>query len=753
MLFIDVKKLSLKDRINLCNGVGKWYTQEVDGLGSIMMSDGPHGLRKVLNDGVSKTPERIKATCFPTAAGLACSWNEELIGEVGRTIASEAKAEQVSIVLGPGVNMKRSPLCGRNFEYFSEDPYLAGKLATAYVKGVQGEGIGTSLKHFAANSQETRRFTIDEIVSDRALREIYLTAFEMVVKEAQPKTIMASYNMLNGEHACENKWLLTDLLRKEWGFKGLVMSDWNAVTDIGKAITAGCDLTMPSSMGEWARRSVKMVGEGTLDEKYINQSAQRVADLAEWGLSNMDDNATYDKEANHAVASNIARECMVLLKNDGMLPLKKGENVAIIGGFARNPRFQGGGSSHVEPTRADDIFESFAQIGGGKLLYAQGYPEISDQPDDTLIAEAVAAAKKCGKAVIFAGRPENYEIEGRDRKHMKMPLSHSKLIEEVGKACPDTAVIVSAGSPAEMPWIDSVNAILHAYLGGQALGRAIAEIVYGAVNPSGKLAETHPIKVEDNPTYGFYPGDTKRSIHAEDIYIGYRWYEKKKIPVNFSFGFGMSYTKYVYESISLDKTAMTDEDTLTVTVKVKNVGERDGKEIIQLYTSAPEKAAEPRSVKELKGFKKVFIKAAESAEVTFTLSKRAFAYWDEYENKWRVPTGKYKVLIGASSVDTPLVAEVNIEEKNPPLHPITMETPFGELMNNRAYDEVTTDLIRAVSSANTLRILTTGDGKDEPVYEGRQNQNARKGVYIGGGGIPFAEIEKAIEEANKKLGF
>ena len=750
---MDVKKLSLEDRAKMCNGVGRWYTQAVEGLDSIMVSDGPHGLRKENRDEEKGMVEKVKATCFPSAAGLACSWNEELIGEVGKTLAKETKAEQVSVILGPGVNMKRSPLCGRNFEYFSEDPYLAGKLATSYVNGVQGEGVGTSLKHFAVNSQETRRFTIDEVVSERALREIYLPAFEMVVKESQPKTIMASYNKINGVHACENKWLLTDLLRKEWGFKGLVTSDWNAVTDIAKALEAGCDITMPTTKGEFPKRIVQMVKEGSLDEKYVNESAQRVADLAEWGLANIDKNATYDRDEDHAVAANIARECMVLLKNEGMLPLKKGESVAIIGGFARNPRFQGGGSSHVTTTKVDDIFENFEQIGGGELVYAQGYPEESDIPDDALIAEAVAAAKKCGKAIVFAGLPDSYETESRDRRHMRMPEAHCKLIEEVAKACPDTTVVLSAGSPVEMPWIGSVNAILHAYLGGQALGKAIAEIVYGDINPSGKLAETHPVKLEDNPTFGFYPGDLERSIHAEDIYIGYRWYEKKKIPVNFPFGFGLSYTKYEYESISLDKKEMTDEDTLTVTVKVKNVGKRDGKEVVELYTAAPENAVELRPVKELKGFKKVFIKAGENAEVSFTLSKRSFAFWDVTEHTWRVPTGKYKVLVGTSSAETPLCAEIYITEKTPVCHPITLETTYGDLTTSRAYDGVMEDFVKAtILPEEMVAQLNSDEAKKDATAYYCQNYTPRMSVYAHWN-IPLADVEKAIDEANKKLGY
>ncbi len=750
---MDVKKLSLEDRASLCNGATTRLTHKVEGLDSIHMSDGPHGLRKVIYDGVSGNPRKVKTTCFPTSAGLACSWNEELIGEVGKTIAKEAKSQQVSVILGPAVNIKRSPLCGRNFEYFSEDPYLAGKLATAYVNGVQGEGVGTSLKHFAVNSQETRRFTINEVVSDRALREIYLSVFEMVVKESQPKTIMASYNMLNGEHTCESKWLLTDVLRDEWGYKGLVVSDWKAVTNIGKAITAGCDLAMPSTNGEWPKKAVAMVKEGTLDEKYLNRAAQRVADLAEWGLSNIDNDATFDVDEDHSVAADIARECMVLLKNDGMLPLKKGEKIAIIGGFARNPRFQGGGSSHVVTTKVDDIFENLEQIGGGELVYAQGYPEESDIADDALIAEAVEAAKKCGKAIVFAGLPDSYETESLDRKHMRMPEAHCKLIEEVAKACPDTTVVLSAGSPVEMPWIGSVNAILHAYLGGQALGKAIAEILYGDTNPSGKLSETHPVRLKDNPTYGFYPGDTKKSMHVEDIYVGYRWYEKKEIPVNFPFGFGLSYTKYEYESISLDKTEMTDEDTLTVTVKVKNAGERDGKEVVELYTAAPEKTVELRPVKELKGFKKVFIKAGESAEVTFKLSKRSFAYWDEEENNWRVPTGKYKVLVGTSSAEIPLCAEIYITEKTPVCHPITLETTYGDLTTSRAYDGVLEDFVKAtIAEEFKADQLMSDEAKTDATAYYCQNYTPRMSVYAHWN-IPLADVEKAIDEANKKLGY
>lgn len=748
---MDIKELSVEERALLCSGKGKWYTQEVKGLKSIMMTDGPHGLRKVLNDGDPDKLERVRATCFPSAAGLACSWNEELIGEVGAALAGEAKAEQVSVILGPGVNIKRSPLCGRNFEYFSEDPFLAGRLAAAYVNGVQSKGVGTSLKHFAVNSQETKRFTIDEIVSQRALREIYLTAFEMTVKNAQPKTIMASYNMLNGEHTCQSKTLLTDILRKEWGFKGLVMSDWHAVADGVAMVDAGCDLEMPSSNGQWAKRIAKAVEDGLLDEEKLNASAGRVAELAQWGLDNIDDSAVCDAKANHSVAAHIAQECMVLLKNDdGVLPFEKGKPTAVIGGFAKNPRYQGGGSSHVEPTFVDDITDYFEKIGGGELVYAPGYPDDTDMPDEKLIAEAVAAAKKCGRAVIFSGMPESYEREGHDRKHMMMPPSHIKLIEAVGKACENTVVVLSAGSPVEMPWLRSVKGLLHAYLGGQALGSAIAQIIYGDVNPSGKLAETHPVRLEDTPSYGFFPGDGFKSVHAEDIYVGYRWYDKRKIKVNFPFGYGLSYTKYEYSDITLDKKAMTDEDTLFVTVRVANTGDRDGKETVELYVSAPANSVEQRPVKELKGFKKLYLKAGESKEVTFELDKRAFAFWDERFDMWRVPSGVYTVFVGGSSDKLPLNAQIEIEEKNQPFMPLTKETTFDELMTNKAYAKIANEVLLEVTNTDFANSMI-GYAHGDPVNEYKGDANIRKYFYYRPDELTLDMMDDIVKRANEKL--
>ena len=486
--------MSLEEKASLCSGLGFWHTKPIERLGipSIMMTDGPHGLRKQEKEGFGKS---VPATCFPTAVTLASSWDRKLIEKVGSAIGEECQAEGVSIILGPGVNIKRSPLCGRNFEYYSEDPFLASEMALYYIKGVQSQGVGTSIKHFCANNQEHRRLTVNVIVDERTLREIYLASFEKAVKEGNPWTVMCAYNKVNGEYCSENAYLLSNILREEWGFEGFVVSDWGAVNDRVKGLLAGLDLQMPYDGGLGDRKIIEAVKKGELPEEVLDKAVERILRVVFKAIENKKENATYDKKAHHKLAREVARECFVLLKNeDEILPLKKKGTIALIGAFAKTPRYQGMGSSHVNPTMLDTAYEEILNKVEGKveILYADGYRLDSDVVDEKLIAEAKEIAKRSEVAVIFAGLPEKYESEGYDRDHMKMPENHNRLIEEVSKVQKNLVVVLSNGAPVEMPWIDRVKGILETYLGGQGWGGAVADVLFGVVSPSGKLAETFP---------------------------------------------------------------------------------------------------------------------------------------------------------------------------------------------------------------------------------------------------------------------
>ena len=515
--------MTLEEKASLCSGLDNWHTKPIERLGipSIRMSDGPHGLRKEVPNQQTSVP----STCFPTAVTTASSWDRELIKQMGQALAQECQAEEVDIILGPAINIKRSPLCGRNFEYFSEDPYLSSQLATAYIQAVQSLGVGTSLKHYAANNQEYRRFTIDETIDERTLREIYLSNFEGAVKEGKPWTVMCSYNRVNGILASENKYLLTDILKEEWGFEGFVVSDWGAVDERVEGIKAGLDLEMPSSYGIGDQKIIEAVKIGKLDEKELDQTVERLLKIIFKAIDNRKRGTTYDKQAHHKLARKIAGESMVLLKNqDNILPLKKEGTIAIIGAFAKKPRYQGGGSSHVNPTKLDNALEEIEKLvqGKAKIIYEEGYNLDNDEMNQELIDKAKETAKKSNVAIIFAGLPDRYESEGYDRKHMKMPENHNKLIEEVSKVQPNTIVVLSNGAPVEIPWIDKVKGLLESYLGGQAGGGAVADILFGEVNPSGKLAETFPKKLSHNPSYLNFPGEGNKVEYREGVFVGYR---------------------------------------------------------------------------------------------------------------------------------------------------------------------------------------------------------------------------------------
>ena len=656
-----VSQMTLEEKAGLCSGDDFWHTKAVERLGipRTMVSDGPHGLRKQDDKadhlGIN---DSIKAVCFPAACATAASFDPELIRRMGEAIGDSCQHEQVSVVLGPAVNIKRSPLCGRNFEYFSEDPYLAGRMATAMIQGVQSRNVGTSIKHFALNSQEHRRMSSSSEADERTIREIYFPAFEMAVKEADPWTVMCSYNRINGVYASEDPWLLTDVLRKEWGFRGYVMSDWGAVSDRVAGVAAGLDLEMPSSGGVNDRKIVEAVKAGKLDEKLVDQACERILKIVYRYLEKAKPDTPWDQEAQHALAADIAAECMVLLKNeDALLPLNKEDEIAFIGEFAQKPRYQGGGSSHINSFRTTGALEAAKDLN---ITFARGYSVAKDEATDAEIAEAVAAAKKAKAAVVFAGLPDSYESEGYDRTHLRMPDCQNRLIEAVAEANPNTVVVLHNGAPVEMPWIGKVKAVLEAYLGGQAVGEAAVRVLFGDANPCGRLPETFPLKLEDNPSYLFYGGEGNVTEYREGVFVGYRYYDKKKMEVLFPFGYGLSYTTFEYSNLKLSADKIKDTETLTVTLTVKNTGSRAGKTVVQLYVGDRE-STPIRPVRELKGFAKIALVPGESKEVSFTLDKRSFAYWNVQIHDWHVETGVFDIEAGDSSRNLPLKAEVTVE--------------------------------------------------------------------------------------------
>ncbi len=655
-----ISRMTLEEKAGLCSGADFWHTKAVERLGipATMLSDGPHGLRKQDQEadhlGVN---DSIEAVCFPAACATSASFDRDLLKAVGGAIGDSCQHEGVSVVLGPAVNIKRSPLCGRNFEYYSEDPYLTGEAAAAFIEGVQSKNVGASIKHFAANNQEHRRMSSSSDVDERTLREIYLPGFETPVKRVQPWTVMCSYNRLNGVFASENPWLLTDVLRKEWGFEGYVMSDWGAVSNRPAGVAAGMDLEMPSSGGVNDRKIVEAVKNGNLDEAAVDLACERILNIVFRFTENAKPDTPWDKDAQHALAARIAAECMVLLKNEGgILPLSREDDVAFIGEFAKKPRFQGGGSSHIHCFRTTSALQA---AEGMRVTYAQGYDVASDTASDAMIAEAVAAAKAAKVAVVFAGLPDAYESEGYDRSHMRMPACQVKVIEAVADANPNTVVVLHNGSPVEMPWIGKVRAVLEAYLGGQAVGLATVRVLYGDANPSGHLAETFPLRLEDNPSYLFYGGEARGTEYREGVFVGYRYYDKKKMDVLFPFGHGLSYTAFEYSNLRLSADAIQDTDTLTVTATVKNTGSRAGKAVAQLYVGDVESDV-LRPVRELKGYEKVALEPGEAKDVTFTLDKRSFAYWNTQLHDWHVETGDFTIEVGASSRDLPLKAAVRV---------------------------------------------------------------------------------------------
>ena len=645
-----VKSLSTADMAKLTHGRGAWHTNAVNGLPEIMMTDGPHGLRKQSdeNNGIN---DSNSATCFPTACAVASSWNRDNAALIASAIADEAIAEGVDVVLGPGVNIKRSPLCGRNFEYFSEDPLLAGELATAYIAAMQEKGVGSCLKHFAVNSQETRRMTSNAIVDERALREIYLSAFEMTVKKSQPYMIMAAYNKVNGDSCAENKRLLTDILRNEWGFQGAVVSDWGASYDMGKAYSSGMDLEMPDGGAYHEQRTLKALTVGELKITDLERASRKVAELVN-KCSIPKQKHPVDYAKHHALCRKIAADSAVLLKNRGILPLHEADKLLVVGELAEKPRFQGAGSSHVNAK-----CKSFLQVlsdNGVEYTYAKGYSVKGDKINRELEDEAASLALKHDVVLFFGGLTDDFEGEGYERTKLDIPNCQQSLLHKIAMNNPNVAFIAYGGSPFTMPWIGDVKALLLAHLGGEAVTEAVYDLVYGNVCPSGRLAETYPLRLEDVPCYKYFAQDGNLDEHRESIFVGYRYYNTFGVPVQFPFGYGLSYSTFTYQDLTIEKVA----DGYDVSVTVENIGHYDASDVIQIYVDNCN-CGYMRVKRQLAGFEKVFIKSGEKKTVTVRLDERAFSIF--VDGKFRVVKGQYKVAVCANANDVILAQKLDVD--------------------------------------------------------------------------------------------
>jgi beta-glucosidase len=656
-----IARMTLEEKAALCTGASSWTTTPVERLGipEMIVSDGPHGVRRVA-DINSMAIQSLPATCFPTASCLASTWDVDLIHQLGEALAEECIALNVDILLGPGANMKRSPLGGRNFEYFSEDPYLAGEMAASIINGIQSQGVGTSLKHYAANNQEFQRFSISAEVDERTLREIYLPAFEKAVKQAQPWTVMCSYNKVNGTFASEHQYLLTDILKNEWGFEGLVVSDWGAVRDRVAALKGGLDLEMPGPQDRRVEAVVEAVHSGKLDEAVLDESVHRILNIV-FKAKETPKNGTFDVDAHHELAHTIASEGMVLLKNNGLLPLKGQQHIAVIGRAAENAHFQGGGSSHINPTKVAVPFKELqSQAANAELTYAEGYPTDNSFRQD-LIDQAVTLAQSADVAVLYIALPTFKESEGYDRADLDLTGQQIALIKAVSRVQPNTIVVLNNGAPVAMSeWIDGVAAVLEGWMMGQAGGAAIAEVLFGRVNPSGKLAETFPLKLSDTPAHLNWPGGAGEVRYGEGLFIGYRYYDAREMPVLFPFGHGLSYTTFAYSNAKVSAKNFRDVDGVTVTVDVTNTGKFAGKEIVQVYVHDQESGL-VRPEKELKGFAKVELQPGETKSVSIALDFRAFAYYHPEHKQWITEDGAFDILIASSALDIRDALTVTLE--------------------------------------------------------------------------------------------
>lgn len=747
-----VAQMTLEEKAAMCSGADFWHTEAVERLGipASMVSDGPHGLRKQDQEGDHLgVNESIKAVCFPAGCGTAASFNRELLNKMGETLGNECQAEGVSVILGPAVNIKRSPLCGRNFEYYSEDPLVASEMAGALIHGVQSKNVGTSIKHFLANNQETRRMSSDSRIDERTLNEIYLAAFEGAVKKEKPWTVMCSYNKINGVYAAENHKYLTETLRDKWGFDGYVMSDWGAVNNRVEDLKAGLDLEMPSSNGVNDNLIVGAVESGELSEEVLDTAVERILNIVFRYEENRDKSAFFDRDKDHELARKVAEETIVLLKNDGVLPLSEQDEIAFIGKYAMKPRYQGGGSSHINSHKITSALD--AVRGMGNISFAMGFDDKEDKTNEKLLAEAVETAKKAKVAVVFAGLPDAFESEGFDRQHMRMPDCQNELIEKVAAVQPNTIVVLHNGSPVEMPWANKVKGIVEAYLGGQAVGGAVCDILFGRVNPSAKLPETFPLKLEDNPSYLSYIGEGDMVEYREGIFVGYRYYDKKKMDVLFPFGYGLSYTTFAYSNLRVDKESMKDTDTMTVSVDVTNTGKMAGKEVVQLYVADKESTV-IRPVKELRDFAKVELAPGETKTVSFTLGKRAFAYYSVKLHDWHVETGEFDIMIGQSSRDIVLTKTVTVESTVKLPFVYTTDTTMGDVMK----DPRAVEIVKILIEKQDLFESENSDSESGVASEAISDEmNAAMAQYMPlrgsvnfGGKVTMADVQALVDKLN-----
>ena len=671
-----VKRMTLQEKVACASGKSFWQLQDCERLDlpAVMITDGPHGLRKQAAQGDHVGADKaIPATCFPTASALAASWDESLLNRVGVALGEQCVAEHVTVLLGPGMNIKRHPLCGRNFEYFSEDPLLSGKMAAALIKGIQSQGVGASIKHFAVNNQEQGRMYIDAIVDERALREIYLKGFEIAVREAQPWTVMCAYNRVNGTYCSDHHWLLNEVLRDEWGFQGLVMTDWGAMNDRVKGVSAGLDLEMPASGGVNDQLIEQAVNSGALSESALDDIIVRNVSLSLCGGELAEQKLAVDQDAHHELARQAAQESAVLLKNEkNTLPITGQCDIGVIGAFAKHPRYQGTGSSQVNATRLECAFDAIADhLGeGNNLRYAAGYEPVHSVPDKSLIEEAVKVAADVELVLLFAGLPETYESEGFDRSHMDLPEQHKQLIQSVCEVNPNVVVVLSNGAPVAMPWVDLPKVILEGYLAGQAGGRAVVDVLFGMVNPSGKLAETYPLHQTDVPSDAWFPSVNRQVQYREGIFVGYRYFDTANKETLFPFGHGLSYTQFAYANLRVE----ASNDEFKVRLKVTNVGSMDGSEVVQLYISATGSDIY-RPEQELKAFSKVHVNQGNTELVEMKLDRRSFEVFDPKTQRWLVEAGQYELRIGSSSRDIRLLHTITVESEDVPSDALKMSGP------------------------------------------------------------------------------
>lgn len=738
-----INQMTLEEKASLCSGADFWNTKSIQRLGlrSVTLSDGPHGLRKQENmaDHLGMN-ESIKAVCFPAGCAVAASFSRETARLLGETLGEECQAEDIGIILGPAMNIKRSPLCGRNFEYYSEDPYVSSEMASAYVQGVQSRNVGTSPKHFMANNQEYHRMTSSSVMDERTMREIYLASFEGMVKKAKPWTVMNSYNRINGTYLCESREMLTDILRNEWGFDGYVMTDWGAMNDRVSALKAGCDLEMPSSGGGTDEEIVEAVKTGKIPEELLDEAVLRLMQITYRYQENKRKESALDLKADHETARRIEEECIVLLKNeDDILPLHKGRKVAYIGKYAAKPRYQGGGSSHINSFQVESALDMAEDKQN--IIYAQGYDDSKDVMDEKMIKEAVEAARNAEAAVIFAGLPDDFESEGYDRKHLRMPDCQNRLIEEVAAVQPNIIVVLHNGAPVEMPWIDKAKAVLEVYLGGQAVGGATINVLYGNANPSGRLPETFPLRLEDTPCYLYYGGENDESEYREGIFTGYRYYTSKNMDTLFPFGHGLSYTEFVYSELKLDKKMIKESEQLKVSIKVTNVGKMAGKEVVQLYVS-PERGKVIRPVRELRAFDKIELAPGETKTVNFILNSRAFSYWNMKIHDWHIESGSYEIQIGKNASEVILGETVHVESEKEIQREYTLNSTVGDILSDSKRKTVMEQTMKSMmSSPEAVHMTEHADGG------GMMNQEMMNAALEG---MPLRQMLSFVPGIKKK---